>query len=204
MDTGAHGALVRSRFQSISEMDVPSQFFFNLEKKNGQKNRIFNVYGLDPTRDSDIQKRAVSFYKELYACECGADQSTNLFLSQMTEDSCAGLVHFLTTDELFNALQSIKNGEAPDLDGLPVEFYKAYWHFQGEDLFAVLSRSLSEGRLPVLTLLPEKGDLKEVKNWRPVSLLCTDYKILSKTLTNRLREVLGQVRHINQYYCEPN
>jgi len=71
----------------------------------------------------------------------------------------------------------MKNCKEPGLDGMPVEFYKAYY-FLG-DLLVVLS-SLSEERLPkrymrgVLSLLPEKGDLKEVKNWRPVSLLCTD------------------------------
>ena len=46
------------------------------------------------------------------------------------------------------------------------------------------------GRRAVITLLPKKGDLQEITNWRPVSLLCTDYKMLSKTLANRLREVI--------------
>ncbi len=31
------GALVRSRFLSIEQMDVPSKYIFSLEKKNGQK-----------------------------------------------------------------------------------------------------------------------------------------------------------------------
>jgi len=160
-------------------MDAPSRFFFSLEKKNGQKKNIQclrSVDGKDLTGDSDIRKRAFSFYREVYACECGEDQSTNHLLSdlpQMTEESCAGLVHLLTADELLKALQSMRNGKAPGLGGLPVEFYKAYWYFLGEDLLAVLSSSLSEGRLPiscrraVITLLPKKGDLKEVKNWTP-------------------------------------
>ncbi len=36
----AQGALVRSRFLSVSQMDAPSRFFFNLEKKNGQSRAI--------------------------------------------------------------------------------------------------------------------------------------------------------------------
>lgn len=79
----------------------------------------------------------------------------------------------------------------------------------GEDLLDVLRDSLVKGRLPlscrraVLTLLPKKGDLKYLKNWRPVSLLCTDYKLLSKVLANRLRKVMEQVIHVDQTYCVP-
>ena len=92
----------------------------------------------------------------------------------------------LTLPELYAALMSLQSGRAPGLDGLPVDFYKSFWSVLGEDLLEVISSSLETGRLPlscrraVITLLPKKGDLQELKNWRPVSLLCTDYKILSK------------------------
>ena len=33
----------------------------------------------------------------------------------------------------------------------------------------------------------------DTKNWHPISLLCTDYKILSKVLTNCLKSVLSSV-----------
>jgi len=56
----------------------------------------------------------------------------------------------------------------------------------------------------LVTLLPKKRDLTEIKNWRPVSLLCSDYKLLSKTLANRLTKVIGQVIHLDQSYCIPN
>ncbi len=58
-------------------------------------------------------------------------------------------------------------------------------------------------RRAVITLLPKKGDLLEVKNWRPVSLLCSDYKILSKALANRLAKIIDQVVHPDQTYCVP-
>ena len=58
-------------------------------------------------------------------------------------------------------------------------------------------------RIAVLTLLPNKADLQEIKNWRPVSLLCTDYKLLSKVLANKLRKVMDKVIHRTQTYCMP-
>uniref|UniRef100_A0A9J8BR89 Reverse transcriptase domain-containing protein n=1 Tax=Cyprinus carpio carpio TaxID=630221 RepID=A0A9J8BR89_CYPCA len=103
----------------------------------------------------------------------------------------------------------MESGKTPGIDGLPVEFYKEFWAVLNEDLLAVLNESLVDGSLPlscrraVITLLPKKGDLQEIKNWRPVSLLCSDFKILSKTLANRLRKVMGQVIHLDQTYCVP-
>lgn len=39
------------------------------------------------------------------------------------------------------------------------------------------------------------------ENWKPVSLLCEDYKILSKALAVRLREVILEMLHVDQTYC---
>ncbi len=58
-------------------------------------------------------------------------------------------------------------------------------------------------RRAVITLLPKKADLGLLKNWRPISLLGIDYKILSKTLTNRLKEVMASIIDEDQSYCIP-
>lgn len=71
----------------------------------------------------------------------------------------------------------------------------------GIDVMEVFEESFATGSLPqsctrvVLTLLPKKGDLQDIKNWRPVSLLCADYKILLKVLANRLKKVMDQIVH---------
>ena len=43
---------------------------------------------------------------------------------------------------------------------------------------------------------PEKSS--DLKYWRPISLLCVDYKIISKCLTNRFKKVMGNLVHIDQ------
>ena len=54
----AHGALVRSRFQNVAEMDAPSHFFFGLERKSGQKRLMHSLRsdsGLLLQEDADIR-----------------------------------------------------------------------------------------------------------------------------------------------------
>jgi hypothetical protein len=212
----AQGALIRSRFQNIAEMDAPSRFFFNLEKKNGQSRLIHclrSADGCEFTESSDIRRRAAEFFSKLYTCEYSDNpDGLTLFLSnlpQISEQKRAEMGQPISMQELTFALEGMKKGRAPGIDGIPVEFFKVFWSFLGEDLLAVLNDSMEKGCLPlscrraVLTLLPKKGDTCEVKNWRPVSLLCTDYKIISKALANRLRDVMDQVVHVDQSYCVP-
>ena len=212
----AQGALVRSRFQSAELMDAPSKFFFNLEKKNGQKRFIHALRSEDGTLLSDhadIRRRAVGFYEELYKSEIFQNQAEDsVFLDklpQVSTEANVDLGRALTLEELDIALQGMQCAKVPGVDGIPIDFYKSFWPEMGEDILAVLSDSLAKGRLPlscrraVLSLLPKKGDLNDIKSWRPVSLLCSEYKLLSKTLANRLSKVLEQVIHPDQTYCVP-
>ena len=212
----AQGALVRSRFQSEALMDSPSKFFFSLEKKKGQS-RFIHALRSDTgqllTDNSEIRKRAVDFYSHLYRSEYSEDEEAfNSFCSglpKVSGETNKELEALLTSEEVYAALQSMQGGRAPGIDGLPPEFFKVFWSELNEDLLEVFNESFKDSCLPqssrraVLTLLPKKGDLQEIKNWRPVSLLCTDYKMLSKVLANRLKKVMDQVIHRTQTYCVP-
>ncbi len=212
----AQGALVRSRFQSIDQMDAPSKYFFSLEKKNGQRRLIQALRSEDGgllLNPADIRRRAACFYQNLYRSELNLEsKEENVFfdaLPQMSEEGNAALSSPLSLGELHKALQCMESGRAPGVDGLPVDFFKTFWADLGVDLLQVLNGSLSEGRLPlscrraIITLIPKKGDLTDIKCWRPVSLLCSDYKLFSKTLANRLAGVMDLVIHPDQTYCVP-
>lgn len=47
-------------------------------------------------------------------------------------------------------------------------------------------------------MLHKRGDKFDTANWRPISLLCCDYKILAKVLTMRLTQVISSVTSITQ------
>ncbi|KAK3518301.1 hypothetical protein QTP86_018969 [Hemibagrus guttatus] len=170
LDITAQGALVRSRFKSAAEMDAPSKFFFSLEQKNGQKRFIHAVRtesGDLLSESTEIRKQTVSFYSKLYSSEwSGAQVVEDSFLvglPKLSERAARELDRELSLEELHEALQRMENGRASGIDGLPAEFYKAFWAVIGQDVLDVLRDSILRGELPlscrraVLTLLPKKG-----------------------------------------------
>ena len=102
-------------------------------------------------------------------------------------------------DEVSLALEGMALEKSPGSDGLPVEFYRAFWHILGADLVDVLNDSLSAGTLPpslrsaLISVIFKKGDRLDCKNWRPISLLNVDYKLCTRALAGRLLKVLHHV-----------
>ncbi|KAK3542324.1 hypothetical protein QTP86_022474, partial [Hemibagrus guttatus] len=95
LDVTAQGALVRSRFTSVTEMDAPfPKFFFSLEQKNGQKGFIHAVRtesGDLLSEPTEIRKQTVSFYSKLYSSErSGAQIVEESFLKDLPKLSEQG------------------------------------------------------------------------------------------------------------------
>ncbi|CAM2103776.1 unnamed protein product [Caretta caretta] len=115
----------------------------------------------------------------------------------------------LTLAEFSEALRRMPTNKSPGMDGLTVELYRVFWDILGPDLATVWAESLQGRVLPlscrqaVLALLLKKGDLRDLRNWRPVSLLSTDYKIVGKAISLRLGSVLADVIHPDQTYTVP-
>ena len=53
--------------------------------------------------------------------------------------------------------------------------------------------SLLAQRTGLIALLYKKKDRLDTNNWRPISLVCTDYKVLSKILITRLKTAVASV-----------
>jgi hypothetical protein len=50
----------------------------------------------------------------------------------------------------------------------------------------------------IISILYKKGDSRDIKNYRPVSLLTIDYKVITKVLKSRLSRVIGGLVHPDQ------
>lgn len=61
------------------------------------------------------------------------------------------------------------------------------------------NKIIEKGTLPAdyctarLKLIPKKGDPTMIKNWRPITILNSKYKLLSACFTNRLKKVVDKI-----------
>ena len=90
----------------------------------------------------------------------------------------------------------MKSDKTPGIDGIPIELYKVFWldlgHFLVRSIRAVfLSGELAITQKRGITCIPKGNKPREfLKNWRPISLLTTDYKIITSVMANRTKKVL--------------
>jgi len=111
---------------------------------------------------------------------------------------------WLRVEECSKVLKSFVNNKTPGTDGLTTEFYKFFWidikkYYIEAFNFAFRNQLLSVSqRRGVITLLPKNKDPFLLKNWRPITLLNTDYKLASKTIACRIKEVIPSIINSDQ------
>lgn len=106
--------------------------------------------------------------------------------------------------EIKTALGKAKSGSAPGPDGVSYDFYKEF----SEVFVPLLSRVFTvmghvgetgAGFLDgAISILYKKGDRTLPANYRPITLLNTDYRVLAKVLASRLGGVLNDVIAVEQ------
>ena len=111
----------------------------------------------------------------------------------------------LTEYEIKGTITSLKGGKTPGPDGLPAELYKVFSDQMATRLCRVYSESIELRRLPdtmceatLVSLLKPSRDPTLPGSYRPLALLNTDYKILAKTIANRIGPLVPRLVHEDQ------
>ena len=119
---------------------------------------------------------------------------------RLSDEDASELTSPINTDEVKAVITSLKKNKSPGVDGIPNEFYQAFNDVIADDLAEVFNDMIDSKRMTVsqrtslVSLIPKDGggDKTRIRDWRPISLLCSDYKILAKILVNRLRHLLAE------------
>ena len=215
------GVLVRSREQVILNEEKPTKFFYEQERQRQQHKHITSLtthahgHTNTYTDQPNISRIIHEFYSDLY---CSHPVDVTAQDSILASNTCAltstqvsMLERPITPDELFHTILEVETNKSPGLDGLPIEFYKTFWPVLRDQLVRLANTifldhtPLPTSHLNGVIALTHKRDAKDdLSNWRPITLLCADYKLITKVVTKRLRTVLSTLLHPNQTCSVPH
>ena len=112
-----------------------------------------------------------------------------------TPERCAAPI---TARETTSICLDLPTGKSPGPDRLPNKFYKTFASLVGPVLAKVFNAAREARSLPpemlegIISVLYKKGNRDDPRNYRPITLLNSDYKILMRALTARMNEAVVQ------------
>ena len=207
-DSKFKGAQIRSRAQWIENGEKSTSYFLSLENKHQSSNvikELVNENGNKLTSDNKILGEMCNFYEKLYTSKNIESENIDRYLSTLENISCLSNEEknicdmFPTLEECESAVNDMKTNKSPGNDGIPNEFYKTFW----KDLHTLFYDALRDiydenemgysQKMAIMSLIYKKGDRKDLKNYRPISLTNSDYKIIAFVFARRLQKVIDKL-----------
>jgi len=111
----------------------------------------------------------------------------------------------ISLEEVHIAMRKGGKNKAPGSDAIGLEFYKANWATIQDDIGAMMNQMFMERKVSaqqkhgVIVCLPKSSEPTTPADFRPITLLNTDYKIMARIITDRLRPMMEELLHPRQY-----
>jgi hypothetical protein len=122
-----------------------------------------------------------------------------LAMKQISDNEKVELKAEFSVEEVWVALNECDGNKAPGLDGLNLNFINVNWEFIKNDFMNFLMEFHRDGSVvkhlnrSFIALISKIRLPISIKDFRPISLVESLYKVLAKVLANRLKRVINSV-----------
>ncbi|KAG0805525.1 hypothetical protein G6F20_011829 [Rhizopus arrhizus] len=214
-DFAASTLALRSGLRWREHGERSNSYFYKTIKSRTQKQTIHELLsseGYLVRSPNQLNNCAKQFYEQLYSPDLIDYEALEELLTQIPSSTCFdaatnnALTSEWTEEEVLTCASKAPSHSSPGVDGIPYELLQLLLqHPFCIRLFTkVLNTALQHSKFPatwqqsIVILLPKKGDRSQLKNWRPISLICADAKIYTRLLATRVNDVLPHLIDMHQ------
>ncbi|GKC74670.1 RNA-directed DNA polymerase, eukaryota [Tanacetum coccineum] len=179
-----------------------SKYFLGIlnKKRNQTAIRGILVEGVWIDDHNSVKNEFLSHFKERFDRPCSSCLILDMtYPNRLNLDQIDDLERNVTKEEIKRAVWDCGTDKSSGPDGFTFGFYRRYWDIIEKDVVDVVSFFFTEGMFAkgrnasFIALIPKIQDAKVVKDFRPISLIGSLYKIIAKILANHLVMVLGDL-----------
>ena len=152
---------------------------------------------------------ATNYFTKLYDEPSVDKKNENILLSSLekviTDEDNIELMKIIAENEVTKIVHNLVYNKAPGGDGFPSEFYDKFWSTIKWDMVEIYNYMYSNTTLSIsqkngiVTIHYKGGDKCLLENWRPITLLCVDYKIFTRIIVARIKPLLCKIISDEQY-----
>lgn len=196
----------RGKAAWLKDGDKNTSFFHAKATIREQVNKISGLRDANGNWIVDkqqMEKVVDDYFRELFTSSRPSER-------EIEEDAVQTLSQPFSTQEVIDAITAMSPLKSPDPDGYPALFYQEYWHIIGDSVIACVLNFLNHSSLPnmlnytYIVLIPKVKNPQRMPEFRPISLCNVLYKIGSKALAIRLKNVLDFIISPTQSAFVPN
>ncbi|XP_071739290.1 uncharacterized protein [Rutidosis leptorrhynchoides] len=189
----------KSRIRWAIEGDENTKIFHTIIRNNYNKNNIrgLTINSQWNENPNDIKDKAFSHFRKLFEeIDHMRPSLENLQYPSISSEDASALECRFSEKEVYDAIHDCADNKAPDPDGYNLRFYKKFWDIVKDVLVDAINWYWEYGEITkgcnasFVTLIPKKMDPVGLGDFRPISLIGSYYKIVSKILSNRLWKVI--------------
>ena len=193
----------------LKEGDRNTKFFHAHASERRKQNTflgLWDEHGKCCEEKETIARAAVDYFENIYstAFPIRVKEVVEAIPSKVSEEINESLSRAFIKEEMATAFKQIHPTKAPGLDGMSSIFYQKYWSIVGSNITNMVLNVLNNN-LPMteinktnISLIPKTSSPKKMTDFRPISLCNVLYKLISKTLANRLKNLLPHIISENQ------
>nr|CAD1823673.1 unnamed protein product [Ananas comosus var. bracteatus] len=190
----------RSRIHWLRAGDANTKFFHLHANRRKIKNSLSQLADGSTTFSSpeDLAKHLFHFFHNTLGVEqtsCAAVNLSSLYDTDSVDLSSLSLL--FTVDEVKSAIFSCAPDKAPGPDGFPMLFYQRFWTILKDDIMDVFdsfyngSSDLTRLNISWICPISKKKDVTSARDLRPISLVHSMPKLISKVLATRLQRFMN-------------